>query len=159
HLERRHGDVALADPGEGEQGLVLLERPGRGPDAVGGARGDVERRSRADPELLHAGHELVAELEADLAKGGVARLLEAQRQRATAGLAAEVLERVVRLREVELGPHWEHRLWGEATGAERDGGGDDLERRPGWEALAVGAGKVGLVGVGTQQLLVGLDGV
>ena len=72
HLQRGHRNDALADPGERELGHVLRERAGRRAGAGHGARGIVERRRGADPELGHAGHELLAELEAELPEGGVA---------------------------------------------------------------------------------------
>ena len=93
-------NVALADGGLGEERLVLVEgarRPGRGSATAPGERsrgGDV-----ADTELGHAGRERLAEVEADLAERRVARLDEALDERAAARLAAEVLERRVRLRQ------------------------------------------------------------
>src|SRR6266511_311961 len=154
HLQRGHGDVTLTDAREREQGLVLLERPGRGAHAVGRAGRDVQRRRRADPELLHPGHELVAEVESDLPERRVARLLEAQRQRSAAALTPEVLQCVRRLRQLELGQLREVRLGRELPGPERHRSGDDLERRAVWVPLAVRAWQIGLVGVGAQELLV-----
>src|SRR6266540_4143498 len=154
HLQRGHGDVPLTDAREREQGLVLLERPGRGAHAVGRAGRDVQRRRRPDPELLHPRHERVAEVEPDLPERRVARDGEAVGQGAAAPLTAEVLQRVRRLGQLELGQLREVRLGCELARAERHGGGDDLERRSRGEALAVRARQFGLVGVGAQERLV-----
>src|SRR5207245_2311771 len=85
-LERRHRDRTLTDRGQREQRRVALERAGSG----SGARRDAgiqvgRRRVGVHPEPLDTGRELLAEVEADLTEGRVARLHESVFERAAAG--------------------------------------------------------------------------
>src|SRR2546425_705548 len=75
--------------------------------------GKVEGPVLGDAEGLHAVDELLAEVEADLAEGGVARLPEAVGHRAATGAVAEVVELLVGLGQ---GQEPQHRVAGLGRG-------------------------------------------
>ena len=140
HLQRRGRDLALADARERERAACCRSNvPGTGPVLDRRAGIEVERRRCVDAEARPCrGGNCSPMSQAELRERRVARVDEALLERSSAALAAEVLDRPAGLRReqrrrrvgnVDVGRR--------GAGVERGLGRHDLERRPGWVALAV----------------------
>ena len=171
HLQRVGQVVVLSDRGDGDERVVPLEvardreAPGRERDRERDRRlqtlGLLGRIGRAEAVRVRLLRERVrSELQSDLAEDHVARVGERGEERggraAGAGPPAEVLDRAVGERQVELVRVRPHAVQA-VTGLERRRRGDHLERRPRGEQLVVRAGKQRGLGIGVEALPRGAD--